>query len=60
MARKFDVDRAIQLYSAHDSLRRKENLSLIDITDVQFLADLETGKFTILVSCKKIRKYYSI
>jgi hypothetical protein len=49
MARKFDVDRAIQLYVAHDSLRRKENLHLIDINEFEFLRDLETGKFTILV-----------
>jgi tyrosine-protein phosphatase non-receptor type 9 len=50
MARKFDVDRAIQLYTAHDTLRRKENLHLIDINDAEFLNDLETGKFTILVN----------
>jgi len=49
MARKFDVDRAIQLYTAHDSLRRRENLHLIDINDFEFLRDLESGKFTILV-----------
>jgi hypothetical protein len=50
MARKFDVDRAINLYKSHDYLRRKENLHLININDRTFLNDLESGKFTILVT----------
>ena len=49
MARRFNVDRAIELYSAHDNLRRKENLHLINLADKNFLNDLESGKFTVLV-----------
>ncbi len=49
MARKFDIDRAIQLYKSHEYLRRKENLHLINISDRTFTNDLESGKFTILV-----------
>jgi len=48
MARRFDVDRAVELYSAHESLRRKENLHLIHLNDKNFIADLDSGKFTIL------------
>ena len=52
MARRFDVDRAVELYSAHESLRRKENLHLIHLNDKNFIADLDSGKFTILVKLK--------
>lgn len=47
MARKFDVDRAVKLYNDHENLRRKEGLDFININDIEFLNELESGKFTI-------------
>ena len=49
MARKFDVNRAIKLYEDHETLRKKEDLYNINLSDELFIKDLETGKFTILV-----------
>lgn len=49
-ARKFDVLRAVSLYEQHEQIRQKEHLYNID-PDVETLrSELQTGKFTILVS----------
>ncbi|XP_047737054.1 tyrosine-protein phosphatase non-receptor type 9 isoform X4 [Hyalella azteca] len=48
MARKFDVQRALQLYQQHEITRRKEGLCNFDITVEPLRSELATGKFTIL------------
>ncbi|CAF0720499.1 unnamed protein product [Brachionus calyciflorus] len=48
MARKFDVERAVKLYTDHENLRKKEGLDFINVNDADFINELESGKFTIL------------
>ncbi|XP_054712806.1 tyrosine-protein phosphatase non-receptor type 9-like [Uloborus diversus] len=48
MARKFDTHRALQLYEAHEIIRRKEGLIRFDPNCDPLKSELETGKFTIL------------
>ncbi|XP_015922158.1 tyrosine-protein phosphatase non-receptor type 9 [Parasteatoda tepidariorum] len=48
MARKFDTHRALQLYEAHEIIRRKEGLIRFDPNSDPLKSELETGKFTIL------------
>lgn len=48
IARKFDVQRAIQLYRNHEIIRYHENLTAIDPNDANLKAELDSEKFTIL------------
>ncbi|XP_074650156.1 tyrosine-protein phosphatase non-receptor type 9-like [Tubulanus polymorphus] len=50
MARKFDVNRAIELFIAHQETRQREGLVLIDPRDTRLHDELKTGKFTVLAS----------
>lgn len=49
-ARKFDVPRAVSLYEQHEQIRLKEGLYNIDPDVEPLRSELQTGKFTILVS----------
>ena len=55
LARKFDVPRAVALYEQHEIIRHREGLYNLDILFDPLEAELETGKFTILVSKKKLK-----
>lgn len=48
IARKFDVDRAVQLYQRHEIVRLNEGLANIDIDEEGLKSELNSGKFTIL------------
>ena len=48
ISRKFDTDRALQLYQRHEIIRLNEGLAHIDVTDESLKAELNSGKFTIL------------
>lgn len=48
MARKFDYQRAVELYISHEGMRAKEDLLDINISDLNLQKELNTGKFTIL------------
>jgi len=50
MARKFDVHRSLALYEAHEITRYREGLAKFDPTKEPLKSELETGKFTVLVS----------
>jgi tyrosine-protein phosphatase non-receptor type 9 len=50
MARKFDVKRAIDLFKAHEEIRRKENISQVDPFEDTVKRELISEKFTILPS----------
>lgn len=47
-ARKFDVQRAIELYEEHESIRLREGLYHLNPVSDELKAELESGKFTIL------------
>ena len=49
-ARKFDVPRAVSLYEQHEQIRLREYLYNIDPDVEPLRSELQTGKFTILVS----------
>ena len=49
MARKFDVSRALTLYEQHEATRVQEGLIRFEPTLDPLIAELETGKFTVLV-----------
>lgn len=51
-ARKFDVPRAVALYEQHQQIRLREGLYHIDPFLEPLHAELQTGKFTILVSSR--------
>lgn len=48
ISRKFNVQRAIQLYQMHEVTRLREGLTQIDPNDEDLKAELNSGKFTIL------------
>lgn len=50
LARKFDIPRAVALYEQHELIRQREGLYGFDPMLDPLRAELETGKFTILVS----------
>lgn len=50
LARKLDVQRAVALFEQHELIRKEEDLDNIDPMSDPLRAELETGKFTILVS----------
>lgn len=50
LARKLDVQRAVALFEQHELIRKEEDLDNIDPTSDPLRSELETGKFTILVS----------
>lgn len=50
MARKFDLNRALALYDAHESTRFREGLTNFDPEKEPLKSELESGKFTVLVS----------
>jgi hypothetical protein len=50
MARKFDVGRGLTLYEQHESTRIREGLVRFEPAAEPLRAELETGKFTVLVS----------
>lgn len=54
MARKFDVPRSLQLYQSHETVRIREGLVKFDPHTDPLKRELETGKFTILVSYKSL------
>lgn len=47
IARKFDFERALELYHQHEVIRLREGLSIIDVNNERFKAELQSGKFTI-------------
>ncbi|KAL3866376.1 hypothetical protein ACJMK2_043679 [Sinanodonta woodiana] len=47
-ARKFSLQRAVELYAAHQLTREKEGLLHIDINDNDLIRELDAEKFTIL------------
>lgn len=49
-ARKFDVSRAHALWRQHEATRRREGLTKFQPFEDPLKTELETGKFTILVS----------
>lgn len=49
-ARKFDIPKAVALYEANNLTRQREGLFGIDISAGPLRNELETGKFTVLVS----------
>lgn len=49
-ARKFDIPRAVSLYEQHEQIRQREYLYNIDPDVEPLRSELQTGKFTILVS----------
>jgi tyrosine-protein phosphatase non-receptor type 9 len=49
-ARKFDVPKAVALYEANHSTRHREGLYGFNVSTDPLRTELETGKFTILVS----------
>lgn len=49
-ARKFDVTRAHTLWRQHEATRRREGLNKFEPFEDPLKSELETGKFTILVS----------
>jgi hypothetical protein len=49
-ARKFDIPKAVALYEANHSTRQREGLYGFNASVDPLLTELETGKFTILVS----------
>ena len=50
MARKFHVDRALQLYQQHELMRIREGLTVFDANSSPLKDELSAGKFTILPS----------
>ena len=52
MARKFDVGRGLTLYEQHESTRIREGLVRFEPAAEPLRAELETGKFTVLVSSR--------
>lgn len=50
MARKFDLNRSLELYKSHETIRFREGLIKFDPLKDPLKRELETGKFTILVS----------
>lgn len=53
LARKFDVQRAVALFEQHELIRQQEGLYTLDPMIDPLRSELETGKFTILVSYLK-------
>jgi len=49
VARKFDVARALALFSQHEIIRKREELFDLDPKKEPLCSELKTGKFTILV-----------
>lgn len=60
LARKFDVQRAVALFEQHELIRQQEGLYTLDPMIDPLRSELETGKFTILVSVFFFGKYLSI
>ncbi|KAG5672617.1 hypothetical protein PVAND_002732 [Polypedilum vanderplanki] len=52
-ARKFDVPKAVALFEANNLIRQREGLFGFNTSADPLRTELETGKFTILVSRKK-------
>lgn len=50
LARKLDVQRAVALFEQHELIRKQEGLYNLDPKSDPLRSELETGKFTILVS----------
>lgn len=50
LARKLDVPRAVALFEHHVLIRKEEDLDNIEPMSDPLRSELETGKFTILVS----------
>ncbi|KAK3096744.1 hypothetical protein FSP39_002853 [Pinctada imbricata] len=48
MARKFDAQRAFELYQNHESTRLRENLQNVDSEHDNLKKELESAKFTVL------------
>lgn len=57
MARKFDLDRSLMLYKSHETIRFREGLVKFDPLKDPLKHELETGKFTILVSIYRYNVY---
>ena len=52
MARKFDLNRALSLYESHEMTRFREGLAKFDPSKDPVKTEIETGKFTVLVSLR--------
>ena len=50
IARKFDVNRSLELYQQHEDVRFREGVIKFAPEVYPLKRELETGKFTILVS----------
>lgn len=48
ISRKFDVQRALELYQKHEIIRLREGLQQLDPNDEGLKSELNSGKFTIL------------
>ncbi|ESO02725.1 hypothetical protein HELRODRAFT_65441, partial [Helobdella robusta] len=48
VARKFDFDKAVDLYFAYEKVKLREGLLNVDVKDEKFLEELDSGKFTVL------------
>lgn len=57
LARKFDVARAHALWRQHEATRRREGLNKFEPFEDPLKSELETGKFTILVSLIEVNLY---
>ena len=57
-ARKYDVPRAVSLYEQHEIIRQKEGLYNFDVNVEPLRSEIQTGKFTILVSLFKYSMCY--
>lgn len=60
LARKFDVQRAVALFEQHELIRQQEGLYTLDPMIDPLRSELETGKFTILVSLTEKKKLIEI
>lgn len=53
LARKFDIQRAVVLYQHHEISRARDGLFDFDPRSEKLKREIETGKFTILVSSRR-------
>lgn len=49
-ARKFELQRALSLYKAHEMIRLREGLVRFDLNSKSLRNELFSGKFTVLVT----------
>lgn len=57
-ARKFELQRALMLYKAHEMIRLREGLACFDLNSPLLREELYSGKFTVLVSNLHVLDYF--